>query len=53
MVRVTVVVCVMPPPVAVMVMVWVPTAEFLPTVTFIVEEPEPGAPMEAGLKVTV
>jgi hypothetical protein len=53
MVRVTVVVWVMPPPVAVTVMVWVPRAEFLPTVTFMLEEPDPGAPIDAGLKVTV
>ena len=43
----------MPPPVAVTVMVWVPRAEFLPTVTFMVEEPDPGAPIDAGVKVTV
>lgn len=49
----TVVVCVIPPPVAVMVMVWLPRAEFRPTVTFMIEEPDPGEAMETGLKVTV
>ena len=51
-VRVTVVVWVMPPPVAVMVMVRVPREEYLPTVTFIVEEPDPGDAMVVGVKVT-
>ena len=51
--RVTVVVWVIPPPVAVMVIVWFPIAEFLPTLTVIVEVPVPGAAMELGLKVTV
>lgn len=50
---VTVVVCVTPPPVAVIVMVRFPTLEFLPTRTVIVDVPEPGAAIELGLKVTV
>jgi hypothetical protein len=53
MVRITVVVWVMPPPVAVTVMVWLPTAALLPVVIVIVEPPEPGAAMELGEKVTV
>src|SRR6202021_1013109 len=36
-----------------MVMVWLPSAAFAPTVTFMVDEPEPGAAMELGVKVTV
>lgn len=51
--RVTVAVCVFPPPVPVIVMVWVPTVAFLPTLTVIVDDPEPGAAIELGLKVTV
>jgi hypothetical protein len=43
----------LPPPVAVMVMVRVPKAAFLPAVTFIVDVPVPGAAMELGLKLTV
>jgi hypothetical protein len=35
------------------VIVWFPSAAFLPTVTVMVEVPEPGAAMELGLKVTV
>jgi hypothetical protein len=50
---VTVVVCVTPPPLAVMVMVWFPSVALLPTLTVIVEVPEPGAAMLLGLKVTV
>jgi hypothetical protein len=50
---VTVVVCVTPPPVPVTVMVWVPVLARLPTLTVIVDVPEPGAAMELGLKVTV
>jgi hypothetical protein len=50
---VTVVVCVTPPPVPVMVIVWFPVLARLPTVTVIVDVPEPGAAMELGLKVTV
>lgn len=52
-VRATVVVCVLPPPVPVIVMVWTPTLAFLPTLTVIVDDPEPGAAMGFGLKVTV
>ena len=51
--RVTVVVWVTPAPLAVIVMVWVPVLEFLPTLTVMVEVPDPGAAMELGLKVTV
>ena len=43
----------MPPPVAVMVMVRVPWAAFLPVVIDIVDVPEPGAAMVEGLKVMV
>jgi hypothetical protein len=50
---VTVVVCVTPPPLAVMVIVWFPSVALLPTLTVIVEVPEPGAAMLLGLKVTV
>jgi hypothetical protein len=44
---------VLPPPVPVMVMVWAPVVAWLPTLTVIVDVPEPGAAMELGLKVTV
>jgi len=50
---VTVVVCVTPPPFAVMVIVWSPSVALLPTLTVIVEVPDPGAAMLLGLKVTV
>ena len=50
---VTVAVCVTPPPLAVMVMVWFPSVALLPTLTVIVEVPDPGAAIELGLKVTV
>jgi len=50
---VTVVVCVTPPPLAVMVMVWFPSVARLPTLTVIVDVPEPGAAMLLGVKVTV
>jgi hypothetical protein len=50
---VTVVVCVTPAPLPVMVMVWFPVLAFLPTLTVMVDVPEPGAAMELGLKVTV
>ena len=50
---VTVVVRVTPPPVPVTVMVWVPVLARLPTLTVIVEVPEPGAATELGLKVTL
>lgn len=49
----TVVVCVTPPPVPVMVMVWLPILEFRPTLTVMVDVPEPGAAMELGVKVTL
>jgi hypothetical protein len=49
----TVAVCVTPPPVPVTVMVSVPAAVEAPTAMVIVEEPEPGAAMEVGLKLTV
>ena len=49
----TVVVCVTPPPLPVIVMVWFPSLALLPTVTVMVDVPEPGAAMELGLKVTV
>jgi len=50
---VTVVVCVTPPPVPVMVIVWFPVLALLPTLTVRVAIPEPGAAMELGLKVTL
>ena len=46
-------VCVIPPPVAVMVIVRVPVVALDPTLTVIVELPLPGAATELGLKVTV
>jgi hypothetical protein len=52
-VSVTVAVCVLPPPVPVIVMVWVPTVARVPTLTVIVDDPEPGAAMGFGLNVTV
>lgn len=52
-VSVTVAVCVLPPPVPVIVMVWAPTVARVPTLTVIVDDPEPGAAMGFGLKVTV
>jgi hypothetical protein len=52
-VNVTVAVCVTPPPVPVAVMGYVPVAVAAPTEMVIVEDPEPGAAMEAGLKLTV
>src|SRR5208337_1172367 len=52
-VRVTLVVFVLPPPVPVMVMVWDPVLAREVVVTFIVDVPEPGAGMDAGLKLTV
>ena len=45
--------CVTPPPVPVMVIGYVPIAALLATVIFISEVPEPGAPIEDGLKLTV
>ena len=47
------VVCVTPPPVPVMVMVWFPSEAFLPTLTVMVDVPAPGAEIGLGLKVTV
>src|ERR1700683_991945 len=52
-VSVTVAVCVLPPPVPVIVMVWAPTVARVPTWTVIVDDPEPGAAMGFGLNVTV
>ena len=49
----TVVVCVMPPPVPVTVIVYVPVAALLPTVSVKVDEPDPGAAMLVGLKLAV
>src|SRR5579863_5451311 len=51
--RETPVVWVMPPPVAVTVIVYVPMATVDPTVIVMVEDPEPGAVIEPGLKLTV
>lgn len=51
MISVTVVICVMPPPVALTVMVWVPAGAFAGTATVMVEVPEPGAGIGLGLKV--
>ena len=53
MTSMTVVVCVTPPPVAVMVILWFPTKAFLLTLTVMIELPDPGAAIELGLKVTV
>lgn len=52
-VRVTVVAFVTPPPVPVTVMVYVPFAVVVSTVSVKVEVPEPGAAIDAGLKVAV
>ena len=49
--RVTVVVCVTPPPVPVTMILWVPAGTLLPTLIVIVEVPEPGAGMVLGLKL--
>jgi len=51
-VRETVAVCVVPPPVPVTVIVYEPGATVEATAMVMVEVPEPGAPMDAGLKVT-
>lgn len=51
-VRATVVVCVLPPPVPLIVMVNVLSEAVVPTLTVIVDVPEPGAPMGLGLNVT-
>lgn len=45
-------VCVIPPPVAVIVIVCVPSVALRPTVTFIVDVPDPGAAIDAGENVT-
>jgi len=47
-----VVVCSKPPPVPFIAILWFPKVA-LPTLTVIVEVPEPGAGIELGLKVTV
>src|SRR5215469_10721211 len=52
-VRITVVVCWIPPPLPVTVMLYVPTAVLLPTTIAMVDEPEPGAAIGVGLKLTV
>src|SRR6202046_2472169 len=52
-VSVTVAVWVLPPPVPVMVMVWAPVVARLPTLTVIMDDPEPGAAIGLRLKVTV
>jgi len=52
-VRVTVAFCVMPPPVPVTVIVYVPVAVVEATAMLRVEVPEPGAAIDAGLKLTV
>jgi hypothetical protein len=49
----SVVVLVTPPPVAVMVMVWVPVGALLATVRLKSVVPEPGAAIEAGVKLDV
>ena len=51
--KVTVVVCVTPPPVAVMVMERLPSRAREPVLMVMVEVPDPGAIIELGLKVTV
>jgi len=53
MVRATVVVFVLPPPVPVMVIVWRPILVPELTVNCIVDVPEPGAAIDVGLKLTV
>ena len=45
--------CVMPPPVPVIVIGYVPSGAFLATVRMKSDEPEPGAAMEAGLKLAL
>ena len=52
-VRETVVLCEMPPPLALIVIVDVPAAAVLLAVKVRVELPEPGAAMEVGLKAAV
>jgi hypothetical protein len=52
-VRFMVVIAVMPPPIAVTVIVYVPAAVVWPTLIVIVELPEPGADIGLGLNVTL
>ena len=52
-VKVTVVLCCVPPPLPVTVMGYVPTAVPAPTVMVMVDCPEPGAGIVCGLKPTV
>ena len=52
-VRVTVEVCVMPPPAPVTVIVYEPGMVFEATTIVMVELPEPGTPIDVGLKVRV
>ncbi len=52
-VRVTVVLCWVPPPLPVTVMGYVPTSVLAPTVMVMVELPAPGAGIVCGLKLTV
>src|SRR5262245_14424767 len=49
----TVVVCVTPPPVPVTVTLYVPAGVDAPAVMVMVDEPEPGAAIDAGLKLAV
>ena len=52
-VNVTVVLCLIPPPLPVTVMGYVPTGVLPPTVIFIAELPAPGAGIGLGLKLTL
>lgn len=52
MVRVTVVVCLTPPPMPVTVIGYVPVLATFVTVMVMIELPDPGAPMVLGLKLT-
>ena len=52
-VRVTVVLCCLPPPLPVTVMGYVPGVVVLPTVIVMAEVPAPGAGIEVGLKLIV
>lgn len=52
-VSVTVALCVVPPPAPATVMVYVPVAVVMATAILIVELPDPGAAIVAGLKLTV
>src|SRR5271157_3335462 len=52
-VKVTVVVCWIPPPLPVTVMGYVPAGVLLPTVMVMLDLPEPGASIVCGLKLTV